>query len=202
MEYYTRFDYNTYIITQDAIDSIKQPHIFNNEELNRLVQHYCKEVLRQSRDRKDGFQNEEMGILVDLDNNENHIIPGSYVETEENGIVAVKTINDDGYNDMVLDNRRLMFVHNHPNLSIISCVDMVEFLDLDSIKLLVAVGNDGSISYVLKTLSQSYFNLSVKIRKKMKETTWEHVYVELGRKSTSLGLHIVDKDISKYGKGV
>lgn len=204
MKYTNKFDYNTYIIDKHIIDCIPRKHIFNSEKLNLLVQSYCKEVLRLSANRSDGLKNEEVGILFQLTGNHKEIFYGKYFKTSNKGIVVLQLGMDIAYNYMLQEytNYPLAFVHNHPNLSTISANDMIEFLSTDNIKLLIVVGNDGNISYVLKTVRRSYYKLSRIISNKLDKNSWASIYSELINNSTRLGLIIIDRDIIKYQGGI
>ena len=75
----------------------------------------------------------------------------------------------------------LVFVHNHPNLTDFSINDLREFLSVPNIKILIAIGNDGIISYIVKTNDMYDYNITKRIidNKYNKSKNWDSIYNDL-----------------------
>lgn len=141
-------------ITQKSIDNVKCTRIISGEgsdKYNKYIQYLAKKVLLISANRTDGHAHDEVGILARLDGTyESQPIYGYW--NEKAGTSIIKTRQNIEYN-FLLDNsetQSTIFVHNHPNNSIISINDAFELITTPEIKCIVAIGNNGNIHYVLK----------------------------------------------------
>lgn len=131
-----------YKITQDSIDRVPRARIFGNK-IDSYIQDACKKVLELSMNRRDGYVNDEVGMLIDLSGNKYCCIYG---------YEGILNCNCDKYIDDTVGkpvNSRI-FIHNHPNNSQLSLNDLIEMLTCKCVVGSVAVGNHGGISYAYK----------------------------------------------------
>ena len=129
-------------ITEEDIQSVPKAKIFGNE-IDKYIQHACKEVLRASLNRTDGFQYDEVAIIIDK--NGKHRL----LKTGNNGRVDSW---DDDYTDLIVcaDELSLIFVHNHPNNSKLSFADLINLIPTATMLGVIAVSNSGNVSYAIK----------------------------------------------------
>lgn len=155
-----------YNISKSDIDRVPCARIFRNK-IDRLVQDTCKKVLTLSMTRTE-FKNDEVGIIMDLNGNilgKLYGYNGSIDNTLDDyyGIMSKAAVNS------------LIFIHNHPNNSGLSSNDIISFLTDHSIICVVAISNNGNISYAVKQHKDftKYMNLGMKLanyrHKKIKE---------------------------------
>lgn len=155
-------------ITQQSIDGVKCTRIIYGEgsdKYNKYIQKLAKKVLEISYNRIDGYRHDEIGILARLDGSyESQPIYGYWDEDLETSVIDV--IHNVEYN-FLLDNsdeQSLVFIHNHPNNSEISINDAFECITEREIKCVVAVGNRGSLRYLIKT-SKNFEDTRIKVIK-------------------------------------
>lgn len=150
-------------ITKDNINKVKCARIISGEgsdKYNKYIQYLAKEVLKVSANRTDGYKHDEVGILARLDGKyESQPIYGYW--DEKLGTSIINTTANTEYN-FILDenmyNQTLVFVHNHPNNSIVSINDLTQLVNNPEILAIIAVGNNGSIKYAIKTSNNiSYY---------------------------------------------
>ena len=131
-----------YKITEQDILNIPNIHIFN-AELDSKIYSTCKHVLEISKNREDGYRYDEMALILNRD---------TYDTVELAGYNGRIDTTSERYFDLVYnaDYNSLLLIHSHPNNSEISYNDMVEMLMTDSIVGVIAVGNRGRISALIK----------------------------------------------------
>lgn len=129
-------------ITDKDIENIPKQILFKNS-LDNKIQAVCQEVLREAAARQDGYKNDEVAIIIDINGN----ILGKFYGY--NGVI--KTDSEE-YLDITLlaPSRSLILIHNHPNNSTLSYNDIIEMMADISFLGVVAVGNDGRVSSAYK----------------------------------------------------
>lgn len=136
-------------IKDETIQQIPCIHIFQENNINRKFQHYLKKVLTLSKDRLDRHMHGEVGILIDkgdLLSDTNPIKATMYGEYHS-------VVTNVDYQNAVANalGSTLAFIHNHPNNSSFSYMDIKTFTNTASISTIVAVGNAGKIFVINKT---------------------------------------------------
>lgn len=173
-------------ITQNSINSVKCARIISgdgSEKYNKYIQSLAKKVLTISASRTDGYKNDEVGILARLDGTyESQPIYGYWNEKARTSIIS--THRNIEYNFMLNENdtQSLVFMHNHPNNSVVSINDMLSALGDDAIAAVVAVGNNRDIHYLLKECTYGdYCRLGrdIQIKISRKDITYEYTYNKL-----------------------
>lgn len=157
-----------YKIQQRNIDSIRRVNFINDANVNIRLQLLCKDVLTMSMNRADGFKYDEVGILVS--------ILGKYKSNPMWGYNGIIDISNPEYQEAIITNEKnsLAFIHNHPDNSIISYGDLINLITTDSIKIVIAVANNGNISYAHRMYADDgfyiklYRNIQNKIHSKAK----------------------------------
>lgn len=116
----------------------------------QILQELAKEVLRISKDDNDG---NEVAITYSLDSPELAVRGGRFVSVAKGNEHSVDPLSGTDANHIYVSATGCVVVitHNHPNLSKISLEDAFYLLIHDAIKMIVAVTNRGSISYIVKT---------------------------------------------------
>lgn len=153
---------NIDIITEDVIARIPKIKAFPDEEMNlRLFDHHV-DLLRKAMENNDS---NEVGLfwnLNDLDAKCLEIygkVNGFNMRDNED---VFKLVND------VSSFLSVIVMHNHPRNGLFSNVDLKTFADYDSIYMLTAVCNDGTIYMIRKEdcnpfLLEKYYNEGAKI---------------------------------------
>ena len=150
---------NYYNITPVDIEKVPRARIFNNE-VDEHIQKSCKRTLYRSMTRKDGYRNDEVGEIIDLQGN---------VMKQFDGCNGSLITDIENYYEFLTDLSRLSFilVHNHPNNSSLSFDDLYTFLMDTPLIGVVAVSNNGCVSYAIKMsdnidfYSQLYWKISL-----------------------------------------
>jgi hypothetical protein len=152
-------------ITIKSIESVPRAIIFDDTNINRMLQEQSKEILRLSMNRTDGHRYDEVGRLLCIQNPNDYVdIYGSWDDTLKTCIIDVS--NNDAYTEMVLSHKlnTLIFIHNHPNNSIISYNDIASILVDNALIGVIAVSNNGNISFALKNNTKNYNKLYMRIQ--------------------------------------
>jgi hypothetical protein len=115
-----------------------------------VLQELAKEVLRVSRDENDC---NEVAITYNLDSPELAIKGGKFIAVVKGDEHSVDPLASTDANHISVSARGCVVVitHNHPSLSKISLEDAFYLLIHEAIRMIVAVTNRGSISYLVKT---------------------------------------------------
>lgn len=161
-------DLSTYCdITAQSIQNIQVKNIFSGKgsrAKNQYIKKIAEKVLTESYKRKDGYQHDEVGILVDIDSlKELMTVQGYWNYNRQISLISINSntqyqyFMDEGYN------REYVFIHNHPNNSTVSYSDICEFVFNETIACIVAVGNNGVMHYAYKTSEKTYINLARKM---------------------------------------
>lgn len=161
-------------ITRKSIESVKCTRIITeegSEKYNKYIQNLARRVLKESATRTDGHKHDEVGILARLDGT--FVSEPIYGYWDEKLLTSVIDINNENYIkaiDSNLGRTDIIFVHNHPNNSILSYSDIANLLYTFSIRAVIAVGNNGDINYALKTSRDNkyYWNLYQLIYKRIR----------------------------------
>lgn len=153
-------------ISEDTINRIACIKAFNDENMNKLLYSHHKELLRYAMNKNN---HKEVGMFWDLKNIEKQCL---MIKGTINGI----NIHDNmDINRLVKNPYNLLSVivmHNHPRNGLFSSADIRSFIDFDSIYLMTAVCNDGTIYMLRKEidfnpfLMEAYYNEGVKLSKK------------------------------------
>jgi hypothetical protein len=113
--------------------------------------------------RTDGYKYNEVGRLLCIAN------PNKYTDTygkwdDKLKTCVVKAARNEKYIEMTYEHNKneLAFIHNHPNNSGISGNDIINLFDTPSIYIVIAVANNGKISYAFKNSDIDYQKLAVK----------------------------------------
>ena len=134
-------------ITDIAIEKIPRTHFFGfTNEQNLFIQEKHKELLKHAKDLCEKHKSNSMEVVIIIDTHtwEDWIIEGKndyIVEIDDNP--EAKTVLDTNTKNS------LMLLHNHPSTGTFSAVDLRAFCNNDSVYIMTAVGNDGSV-YVLQ----------------------------------------------------
>lgn len=183
-------------ITKQSINNVKCKSIFsgeNSQRYNKYIQYLARKVLELSAKRTDGYQFDEVGIVADIKNESIKMILYGYWN-EKTQVSEINTYRNYKYEDIMTMSKpqSLVFVHNHPNNSIISISDILTFLWNDPEQCSVIVGNNGDIHYVIKTEKRRYSQLSVDINIKLrsKEITYNELYKVILENPSKFGLYI------------
>lgn len=134
-------------ITDVAISKVPRTQIFGfTNEQNMYIQEMHREVLRVAKDlcKKNKSNSMEAVILLDT-----HTWDSWIVEGKKDSIVDIK---DNPVAKEILDTstkNSLILLHNHPSTGTFSARDLRTFCNNDSLYIMTAVGNDGSV-YVLR----------------------------------------------------
>ena len=132
-----------------------------------VLQELAKEVLRVSRDENDC---NEVAITYDLDSPELAVKGGKFIAVVKGTEHSVDPLADTDANHIYVSARECVVVitHNHPGLSKISLEDAFYLLIHEAIKMIVAVTNRGSISYLVKTDSYDHLESRKLLREAIK----------------------------------
>jgi hypothetical protein len=147
-------------ITIKSIESVPRAIIFDDTNINRMLQEQSKEILRLSMNRTDGHRYDEVGRLLCIQNPNDYVdIYGSWDDTLKTCII--RPYRNERYAEMVYtyEANKLVFIHNHPNNSIISGNDLFNLFTEKSIYIVIAVSNNGSISYAFKNSDIDYMKI-------------------------------------------
>lgn len=142
-------------ITDVAASKVRQIKLegFDTSQ-EKFIQERHKEVLKEARQLniKNRTNRMEVGILIDIHTWEYWIIHGSVNEVQmKSNASALRTLETAHKN-------QLMFLHNHPSTGTFSGADLKYFCNHDTLYIITAVGNNGTIYSLTKTVD---FNISV-----------------------------------------
>ena len=174
-------------ISKDTIDKLAHIKAFDNTEMNNLLYKHHKELLRISMNKN---SNKEVGLFWNL--NDVYKEPLKIIGK----IDGFNISSNDEINKMVKNPYNLLTVvvmHNHPRNGLFSGADIRSFIDFNSIYLMTAVCNDGTIYMLRKEknfnplLMQKYYNDGVALSEKAAQE-------ERLRKAKKLKLDINDSD--------
>ena len=166
-------------ISNNAINSIKPLKIngYTPEE-NEKLSDYCKEMLKYMKD--SGVEAEGV-IKLNLNFEEVE----RYKARTENGRVKITSSDVD-----------CIIIHNHPDGLIFSELDYEVFLQHQEIKGLVAVGNNGNVFFIRKTVDfpqyeMEYAFYSYNLRKKYPKKMTAQQHIDFSEK--------IFEEMTKYG---
>lgn len=142
---------NYTIINEDIIDKIACINAFGNTEMNNKLHEYHKYLLRYAKN-KNG--NKEVGLFWDLNNidKEPLKIAGQINGFNINDKPDINSLVKNPYNILTV-----VVMHNHPRNGLFSGADIKSFTDFNSIYLMTAVCNDGTIYMLRKEINFNPF---------------------------------------------
>lgn len=149
------------VITENIINRICRVQAFDNKEMNDLLYVWHQNLLRLAMNKNKSY---EVGVFINLaDTDDVYTIRGKAngIDMRTNGSVMALVRNNPPCSVAVL--------HNHPRNSLFSAKDISTFCDYDTIYLLTAVCNDGTIYLMRKepsfdpVLLKYYYNEGVKL---------------------------------------
>lgn len=150
-------------ITEQSIQNIQVKNIFSGKgsrAKNQYIKKIAEEVLIESYKRKDGYQHDEVGILVDINSlKELMTVKGYWNYNMQTSLININNPQYQNFMD-IGDSREYVFIHNHPNNSTVSYSDICEFMFNEALACIVAVGNNGVMHYAYKTSEKSYVSLT------------------------------------------
>ena len=134
-------------ISDIAIAKVPRTNIFGfSNDQNLFIQEMHKELLRRAKELCQKSNSNSMEVVIILDT---HTWDNWVIEGKQDNVVE---INDNPEAKMILETatkNSLMLLHNHPSTGSFSARDLITFCNNDSIFIMTAVGNDGSV-YLLK----------------------------------------------------
>ena len=120
-----------------------------SKRYNENIQNIIKMVLYLSMTRKDEPGN-EVGILARIDGR--HTCKPIYGYCNKYNVPSISNENAEYQKTIEYGEiNKYVFVHNHPNNSVLSINDIKNLLYTPQINTVIAVGNNGEIHYVQKT---------------------------------------------------
>ncbi|MBO5387759.1 MAG: hypothetical protein J6A59_06400 [Lachnospiraceae bacterium] len=137
-----------YPISDTDIGRIPRARITNDNSINTYIQDICKEVLNLAKNKNKSM---EIGILASLDKKYKSKPIFGYMDNKT-GLCTIDTVHDEEYQDAIISFKynSLIFIHNHPNNSKLSYNDLLNLITTPTIAIVVAVGNNGSISFAYR----------------------------------------------------
>lgn len=138
-------------ITEEAIKKVPRIQYREiSEEHYDVLQELAKKVLIASKEKNDC---NEVAITYSLDSTELFLSGRQYVAIAYGDEHSVDPMSDTASNHLLVSayDCVVVILHNHPSLSKISLQDIQYLLRFSTVKMIVAVTNLGSISYVVKT---------------------------------------------------
>lgn len=174
---------NYTIITDDIINNIACIQAFKDHKMNSKLQKHHKDLLRYAKNKNNS---KEIGLFWDLNNVDKEPLK---IKGQINGF----SINDKPEVSSLVKNTHniltVVMMHNHPRNGLFSGADIRSFIDFNSIYLMTAVCNDGTIYMLRKEINfnpllmEKYYNDGVAMSKKA-------VQAERLRKAKKLKLDI------------
>lgn len=179
-------------ITDIAINKVRTTRFygFTKEQL-LYIQDRHKELLREAQKLNKVHNSNlmEVGILIDLFTWRYWIIHGTNKREVQmkNNLDAYRALESAGKN-------RLMFMHNHPSTGTFSGEDFKYFCNHESLYIITAIGNDGTIYSLTKT---PQFNINV-LSKYIEKAEW---YKSIGKitNNGTLAMRDILSIASDYG---
>lgn len=134
---------NYTVINDDIIGKIAQVQAFEDAMMNNMLYMHHKELLQYAKNKN---RHKEVGFFWNLDNIEEDCLK---VKGKINGfnihdVPEISSLVKNPYNI-----RNVVIMHNHPRNGMFSGADIRSFTDFNSIYLMTAVCNDGTI-YMLR----------------------------------------------------
>ena len=147
-------------IDNSIIDNIACVKAFPDDKVNKMLYEHHKNLLRYAKNKN---QHKEIGLFWDLNNIEKQplMIIGDVngFSMHQNPAVLSLVSRRNYYNNL-----SVVVMHNHPRNGMFSDADIQSFTDYDTIVLMTAVCNDGTI-YMMKKeenfnplLMEKYYN--------------------------------------------
>ena len=130
-------------IDDDVIERIAKIRAFQDSEMNELLYQHHKKLLHYSKNKN---ESNEVGFFWDLNHYDDEPLK---IKGKRNGF----SMNDNPDVKGLVDSRHIMSVvvmHNHPRNGLFSSKDINTFADYDSIFMMTAVCNDGTIYMMRK----------------------------------------------------
>ena len=132
-----------YMITQDVIDKVPCTQLFGfTPEENRYIQECHKELLTLAMQRN----SEEVGFLIDITTWQKWVVFGNGNSIDMSNYPKEEEILRKSWKN------HLIFLHNHPNNSNFSGVDLRSFCKHESLYMITAIQNDGNINVLAKDI--------------------------------------------------
>ncbi len=171
---------NYTIINADDINRIARVKAFEESYLNDMLYEYHKQLLLYAKNRNN---NKEVGFFWNLKDSTAKplIIKGKIDGFNIDDNTEVSKLVKNPYNIM-----SVVMMHNHPRNGMFSGKDIRSFTDLNSIRLMTAVCNDGTIHMMRKEwnfnpfLIDKYYNEGVLLSYKAASEEKEHKAKKLG----------------------
>ena len=129
-------------IDDEVIDRIAKVIAFQDSEMNNLLYQHHKKLLEYAKSKNDS---NEVGFFWDLNHYEKEPLK---IKGQKNGFNMNENIDVKALVDSV-HIMSVVVMHNHPRNGLFSSKDINTFADYDSIFMMTAVCNDGTI-YMLK----------------------------------------------------
>ena len=146
-------------ITDETISRIAKIKAFEDSSMNNRLYEFHKQLLRRAQKYDGG--NREVGLFWDL----NHVEEAPLVIIGNRNSIEIR--QNERVNYLVrncINVSNVVMMHNHPRNGLFSSVDIQSFIDFNSIFMMTAVCNDGTI-YMLKKeiifdpfLARKYYN--------------------------------------------
>lgn len=172
---------NYTIIDDNVIEKITCVQAFKDANMNIKLHNHHKKLLRYAKNRN---SNKEVGFFWDLNDVEKECLK------IKGKLEGFNISENPEVNQLIKYNTKVMSVvvmHNHPRNGLFSRADIRSFIDFDTIFLMTAVCNDGTI-YILRKernfnplLMEKYYNDGVQLSEKA-------AYRERMNKAKKLGL--------------
>lgn len=158
-----------YPISDTDIGRIPRARITNDNSINTYIQDICKEVLNLAKNKNKSM---EIGILASLDKKYKSKPIFGYMDNKT-GLCTIDTVHDEEYQDVIISFKynSLIFIHNHPNNSKLSYNDLLNLITTPTIAIVVAVGNNGSISFAYR--KSDNYSVYVKIYMQMQSKLYK-----------------------------
>ena len=176
---------NISVITEETISRIPKVKAFSDEDMNdKLFEHHAN-LLRKAMNKN---ESNEVGLFWNLNDVEAECLE---IYGKINGFNMRD--NEDVYK-LVNDPASFLSVivmHNHPRNGLFSSVDLKTFADFDSIYMLTAVCNDGTIYMIRKEMNFNPFLLE-KYYNEGAKTSVIKANEERMRKAKKMGLNIAN----------
>lgn len=158
-----------YPISDTDIGRIPRARITNDNSINTYIQDICKEVLNLAKNKNKSM---EIGILASLDKKYKSKPIFGYMDNKT-GLCTIDTVHDEEYQDVIISFKynSLILIHNHPNNSKLSYNDLLNLITTPTIAIVVAVGNNGSISFAYR--KSDNYSVYVKIYMQMQSKLYK-----------------------------
>lgn len=184
-------------ITDETIDKIAVVKAFDDNKLNIMMYQHHQELLKIAKNKND---HKEVGFFWDLENPQSDCFK---IRGELNGI---NMSDDPGVVELVKygRTRTVVMMHNHPRNGLFSGLDIQSFIRLNSIYIMTAICNDGTI-YMMRKESNfnplkmsMYYNEGVEQSKKEYNNKNTKKSSNIDTKSCYYGV----KNVAKHAKEI